>query len=404
MSCFICSNTDLKLIINLGKHPPPLNFLTKIQIQNRKERSFPLKLFYCKKCGLCQLGNVINPELMFKKYTYTSGISVDFRNHLNSLVKTLVKKFQLGSSDFVIDIGSNDGTLLSYFRSHGMKVLGVEPSNIARLALANRISTINKFFDVQVAKKILQNEGTAKIITATNVFAHVNKLDSFMKGVKMLLDTFGIFVSESQYLLDIIEKLEYDTIYHEHLRYYALKPLMMLFAQYDMEIFDVERIPSHGGSIRVYAGHKGIFSKSNSIKKLIKEEESKELYSLSTLKLFAKRIKENKDILMSLLFDLKRQGKKIVGISAPARSSTILNYCGINSKILDYIVEKGQLKIGKYTPGTHIKVVDDEILIQEQPDYALLLSWHLKNSVVTKIRNDGYDGKIIVPLPQVEIM
>ncbi|MEX0656022.1 MAG: class I SAM-dependent methyltransferase [Nitrosopumilaceae archaeon] len=404
MGCFICSNTNLQLIIDLGKHPPPLNFLTKEQIQNRKERLFSLQLFYCKKCGLCQLGNAVNPALMFKKYTYTSGISVDFRNHLNSLAKTLVKKFQLGLNDFVIDIGSNDGTLLSYFLPHGVKVLGVEPSNIAKLALANRISTINGFFSVPIAKKILQNEGTAKIITATNVFAHVNKLDSFMKGVKMLLDTFGIFVSESQYLLDMIEKLEYDTIYHEHLRYYALKPLMTLFEQYDIEIFDIERIPSHGGSIRVYAGHKGIFSKSNSIKELMKEEESKRLYFLTTLKLFAKRIKENKVALVSLLLDLKRQGKKIVGISAPARSSTILNYCEINSKILDYIVEKGQLKIGKYTPGTHIKVVDDEILIQEQPDYALLLSWHLKDSIVTKIRNDGYDGKIIVPLPQVEII
>jgi len=404
MRCFICSNTNLKLIIDLGKHPPPLNFLTNTHIRSRKERLFPLKLFYCEKCGLCQLDNAINPELMFKEYTYTSGISVDFRNHLNSLVKTLVKKFQLGSNDFVIDIGSNDGTLLSYFRSNGVKVLGVEPSNIAKLALANRIPTINKFFDVQVARKILHYEGTAKIITATNVFAHVNKLDSFMKGIKMLLGTSGIFVSESQYLLDIIEKLEYDTIYHEHLRYYSLKPLLALFKQYDMEVFDIERIPSHGGSIRVYASHKGMFSKSNSIKKLIKEEELKKLYSLTTLKLFAKRIKENKDALVSLLLDLKRRGKKIVGISAPARSSTILNYCKINSKILDYIVEKGQLKIGRYTPGTHIKVVDDKILIQEQPDYALLLSWHLRNSIVTKIKNDGYNGKIIVPLPQVEII
>lgn len=403
MRCYICSNDDLIQFLDLGKHPPPLNFVSKENLK-RDQSSYPLQVCFCNNCGLVQLGDAVDPNVMFKDYLYTSGVSTAFRNHLSQFAKSLVDRFSPISKDLVIDIASNDGTLLKFFQSYGVRVLGIEPSNIAKLAEENGISTINDFFNEDIANKILEKHGQAKIITITNAFAHIKDLDSIMKGIKLLLMKDGVFVSESQYLVDIIEKLEYDTIYHEHLRYYSLHTLLQLFEKYDMEIFDCERISSHGGSIRVYAASKGQFVKSNNIEKMLNLERKLNLSSIETYKEFANRVYENKNDLLSLLQKIKSSGQKIVGISAPARSSTILNFCHIDSSILDYVVEKSPLKLGKFTPGTHIEVVDDSKLVEDQPDYALLLSWHLSDSIIPKIQNDGYKGKIIVPLPKPKII
>jgi len=389
--------------LDLGKHPPPLNFVSEENV-NKNQKKFPLQVFYCSSCGLVQLGNAVDPNIMFKEYVYTSGVSIAFKNHLRSFTDLLVKRFGLNDKDLVIDVGSNDGTLLEGFVPFGIKVLGVEPSNVANIAIKNGISTVNDFFNEETAKKILKEWGQAKIITAANVSAHVDKLESFMKGIKLLLREDGAYISESQYLRDIIEKLEYDTIYHEHLRYYTVKQLVQLFEKYDMDIFDAERISAQGGSIRVYACHKGQFPITKSVQQILQDEYNSGISSLETLQDFSRRVKENKIQLQTLLSELKSQGKRIVGISAPARSSTILNYCEIGPEILDYVTEKSNLKIGKLTPGTHIKVVDDENLVRTQPDYALLLSWHLKDSIIPKIKKDGYKGKFIIPLPKVEII
>ncbi|MEK6947066.1 MAG: class I SAM-dependent methyltransferase [Nanoarchaeota archaeon] len=403
MRCYICSNDDLIQFLDLGKHPPPLNFVSKENLK-RAQSSYPLQVCFCNNCGLVQLGDAVDPNVMFKDYLYTSGVSTAFRNHLSQFAKSLVDRFSPIPKDLVIDIASNDGTLLKFFQSYGVRVLGIEPSNIAKLAEENGISTINDFFNEDIANKILEKHGQAKIITITNAFAHIKDLDSIMKGIKLLLMKDGVFVSESQYLVDIIEKLEYDTIYHEHLRYYSLHTLLQLFEKYNMEIFDCERISSHGGSIRVYAASKGQFIKSNNIEKMLNLERKLNLSSIETYKEFANRVYENKNDLLSLLQKIKSSGQKIVGISAPARSSTILNFCHIDSSILDYVVEKSPLKLGKFTPGTHIEVVDDSKLVEDQPDYALLLSWHLSDSIIPKIQNDGYKGKIIVPLPKPKII
>ena len=403
VKCYICSSPKLLQFLDLGEHPPPLNFVAKEEIERQKE-VFPLQVFFCESCGLIQLGDSVDPQIMFKEYLYTSGISLAFKSHLNSLAQLLVDRFDLGSNDLVIDIGSNDGTLLGYFSKHGVRILGVEPSSVAKIAQKNGVPTVNEFFNESIAKKILSDSGKAKIITATNVFAHVRDLQSFVNGVKLLLDDNGVFVTESQYLLDIIEKLEYDTIYHEHLRYYGLKQIVELFRLNNMEVFDAEHISSHGGSIRVYASHTGKFSVKESIQEILTQEDAAKLSSFETFKQFASRISENKQKLRTLLLDLKSQGKSIVGISAPARSSTILNYCEINSNILDYITEKSTLKIGKLTPGTHIRVEDDQLLTEQQPDYALLLSWHLGDSIISKIKKDGFKGKFIIPLPEPKII
>ena len=403
MQCYICSSNNLTNFLNLGNHPPPLNFVTKERLLDSNE-TFPLQVYFCNSCGLVQLGDAVDPKIMFKQYLYTSGISTAFRDHLESFTEKLVDRFSPNKDDLVIDIASNDGTLLQFFKNSGLRVLGVEPSNIADIAKKNGIHTVNDFFNETIAKQILDDNGQAKIITITNAFAHIKDLDSLMNGVKILLKEDGVFVSESQYLVDIIEKLEYDTIYHEHLRYYCLKPLIQLFEKYNMEVFDCERISSHGGSIRVYASLKGKFTKSDNVKNIIDYEDKLKLSEIETYQAFAKKIYENKNKLIALLSKIKADGHNIVGISAPARSSTILNFCNINSENLDYIAEKSTLKIGKFTPGSHIKVVDDNQLVLDQPDFALLLSWHLSDSIVAKIRDDGFKGKIILPLPEPKII
>jgi hypothetical protein len=403
MICYICSSKKLSKFLDLGSHPPPLNFVSKDDLQTKQE-IFPLQVYFCNNCGLVQLGDAVDPNVMFKNYLYTSGVSTAFRNHLSSFAKTLIDKFSPNKNDLIIDIASNDGTLLSFFQNFDLEVLGIEPSNIADIANENGIQTVKEFFNESVAKEILKNHKQAKIITITNAFAHIKDLDSLMNGIKLLLDENGVFVSESQYLVDILEKLEYDTIYHEHLRYYSLRSLIKLFDLYGMDVFDCERISSHGGSIRVYASFKGKYSKTQNIQKILDLEDKLHLLSLVTYEEFANRVYENRKNLNDLLKKIKSSGNKIVGVSAPARSSTILNFCSIDQTVLDYVAEKSSLKIGKYTPGSHIEVVDDERLVQEQPTFALLLSWHLSDSIVSKIKKDGYQGKIIVPLPEPKII
>jgi len=404
LPCYICEKNNLTEILDLGNHPPPLILLSESEVKNKNETLFPLKLFFCNDCGLVQLKDAVDPELLFKEYSYTSSASTAFKNHLHDFAKYLVEKFNLTENDLVIDIASNDGTLLEGFLPFGVKVLGVEPSVVAKLAEKKGVTTVNDFFDEGAARKILENWGKAKIITATNVFAHVHKLDSLMKGIKLLLEENGSFVSENHYLLDLIEKLEYDTIYHEHLRYYGLHQLVRLFKKYDMVVYDIERIPTHGGSIRVFSSFKNKHPVTTNVKNLLEQENALALTSQKTLFAFADKVKENKSELLLLLKKLRSEGKSIVGISAPARSCTLLNYCEIGPTLLDYITESSPLKIGKYTPGSHLEIKSDSLLNEEKPDYALLLSWHLKDSIIPKIRQNGYKGKFIIPLPKPVIL
>ena len=404
MECYICKKNDLTEILDLGNHPPPLILLSENELKTKSEPLFPLKLFLCEVCGLVQLDDAVDPELLFRDYSYTSSASVSFKNHLHSFAKKIVEKYGLTKDDLVIDIASNDGTLLQGFLSHDVKVLGIEPSNVAKLAEEKGVTTVNDFFDEKIANEILQKYGKAKIITATNVFAHIHKLDSLMNGIKVLLDDDGSFISENHYLKDLIEKLEYDTIYHEHLRYYGLSQLVTLFEKYDMEVYHVERIPTHGGSIRVFACQKNTHEITSSVVSLLMEEKEMRLTSKQTLLDFAEKVHENKSELLYILKKLQSEGKKVVGISAPARSCTVLNFCNIDSSLLNYITESSSLKIGKFTPGTHIPIKSDSFLNDEQPDYALLLSWHLKDSIVPKLRQNGFKGKFIIPLPSPKII
>lgn len=389
-------------VLDLGQQPPSDAFLRREDL-SRPEVVYPLEFCVCQSCGLAQLNYAVDPEKLFRDYVYNTATNNALKVNFKTLVGSLVGRFNLKKGDLAVDVGSNDGTLLSYYMPFGVKVLGVDPSSAAKLALANNIPTINDFFSLEVAKRVVKENGRAKVVTATNVLAHVIGLDDFMAGIYELLDAEGVFVSESGYVLDLVEKLQYDSIYHEHLRYYALRPLNILFDKFGMEIFDAERIPSHGGSIRVYAAKKGSREIGQGVKGLLDLEERFGLYGGRAYADFAARVRQNKLDLQKFILEQKSAGKKIVGIGAPAKGNTLLNFCRLGPDIIDYLVEKSELKIGLFSPGMRIPVVEEARLFAEQPEYALMLSWNLADELIPKIRRNGYKGKFIIPTPKVII-
>ena len=394
--CQICSFEPLYPIIALGHQPPSDAFISP----ERKHESFnvyPLDVFFCTNCKLVQLGYMVDPEILFRDYVYNTRTNAATCDNFMELAKSVTKKYKLKNEDLVVDIGSNDGTLLEFFKSQGAQVLGIDPSSTAKIAIDNGIPTIIDFFNKKTAQYVVDKYKRPKIITAMNVFAHVKELDSFMRGISMLLDDQGIFISESHYLLDMIEKLQYDAIYHEHLRYYSIKPLIYLFSKYNMEVFYVERIPSHGGSLRVYAAKSGAYDRDGSVQELIQTEERAGLHLQETYDRFAHRIVESKHRLLELILQIKKKGYEIVGIGAPAKGNTFLNFCQIREDLITYLAEHSKLKIGLLAPGSLIPVLDEEKIFQEQPPYALLLSWNLKNIIVSKLLAKGYRGKLIIP-------
>ena len=394
---------NLYKFLSLG-HQPPSNAFLKEEDLNKPETYYPLDLFYCGKCKLVQLGYAVDPNILFKEYVYTTGTNNSLVKNFIELVEKLVKKFKLTKSDFAIDIGSNDGTLLKWYLKYNIKILGIEPSSAADIAIRERAPTIKEFFNKKTALKIEKKYGKAKVITAANVFAHVKDLKSFVEGVKELLTDNGVFVLESHYLLNLITDMQWDSIYHEHLRYYNLKSLIYLFNKFDMDLFDAERIITHGGSIRVYVCKKGDYSKSNNIRKLVEMEEGNGLYNKETFMKFSRKVLLHKMEIQEMLRTIKKKGKRIVGIGAPAKGNTLLNYCNITPDIMDFIVEKSDLKIGLYAPGIHIKVVEENFLFEEQPEYAFLLAWNIADEIIPKLKKMGYKGKFIVPIPKPHIV
>lgn len=403
MACFICGEEGLVPFLDLGAQPPSDAFIRKEDL-GKPEARYPLVLSFCKTCALVQLTSVVPPEVLFTEYVYTTGMNNSLRANFKELVEELVSRFSLGSKDLAIDIGSNDGTLLENYTPHGVPTLGVDPSSAASIAVSKGIRTVRDFWNNETAGKIVAEYGKAKMITATNVFAHVDDLGSFMRGIQTALRENGVFVTESGYLLDMIATGGYDAVYHEHLRYYSLRPLTRLFADFGMEVFGAERVPSHSGSIRVYAARKGAEPVTPSVAQLLAEEEKTGLYRKETFLAFSTRADAHRVALAARLKRLKAEGNRIVGIAAPAKGNTLLNFCSFTTREIEYLAEKSALKVGLFAPGTHIPVVAEERLIAEQPEYALILSWNLSAELVPKLRAKGYRGAFILPFPQPHII
>ena len=405
-SCRMCKSKNMTKFLDLGFSALSDNFLTSEQL-DLSETRYPLNVYICNECGLFQLGYVVQPELMFNEnYPYDSSTTKTGREHFTSMAFEICDKFDLKENSFVIDVGSNTGVLLSGFKSKGMRVLGIEPStNVAQIAIENGIETLMEFFSSKLIDRILDKYEKASVITGTNVFAHVDNLDDFVNTCDKLLTEEGVIVIEAPYSLDLLENLEYDTIYHEHLSYLSVKPVVNFFKKFDMEVFDLQLQKIHGGTLRYFVGRKDRRKLSNNISKFLSLEEDKKIYSLDNLKKFAKKVANHRNELKNLLMDLKRQKKRIVGISAPAKGNTLLNYCRIGPEILDYVTEKNPLKIGKYTPGMHIPVYSDDKLLENRPDYALILAWNFADEIIKnnqEYRKGG--GKFIVPIPTPKVI
>ena len=329
------------------------------------------------------------------------------RENFKNLALEAKNNLNLKNNDLIVDIGSNDGTLLKPFKELGFNVLGVEPSQAADLAIKSGINTEKTYFNKEQAIKIKQKYGNASVVTAANVFAHIHDVHEIVAGIKELCDDGGVFISESHYLLGLLKTVQYDTVYHEHLRYYSVIALQELFKKHDLEIFDVKHIPTHGGSIRVYTSKKGSRTIKSSVTKIIQEERDYGLLSSDNKCYidFANNIKNSKLKLLNILTNIKLKGQKIFAIGAPSRASTLFSYVGLDETIIDGVMEvSNSHKLNKYMPGTKIPILDEEALYKEQPEYALFGSWHIAEELSEIIRNKGYKGKFIVPLPEPMIM
>jgi hypothetical protein len=404
----MCYGRNLHEFLDLGLTPPSDRFLFEHQLGHHED-CFPLKVVICDDCGLVQLNYVVPADLLYcNDYPYESSTTAAGRRHWREFAETVVRMLSLDREDLVVDIGSNVGVLLNAFKDQGARVLGVDPAaNIAEIANRGGIETITAFFNTKAAEQIVSTKGKASVITATNVFAHISDLQDLMVAVDRMLNEKGVFIVEAPYFPELVQNLEYDTIYHEHLSYLSLKPMCRFFDRIGMEIFEVQRRDIHGGSFRVFVQRKGpsAWPVSSVIGELLAAEEREAIYNHQTLRKFASGVAQNRLDLRELLLGLKRDGKRIAGVSAPAKGMTLLNYCGIGSDILDFVTEKSALKIGRYTPGMQIPVVADKVLFERKPDYAILLAWNFAEEIMNNLKPfSDAGGKFIMPIPYPRIV
>ncbi len=405
-NCRLCHSNKLKSVVKFCATPPANAFVSNRDL-NIEQETYPLEVFFCCNCKHVQLLDVVNPSILFKNYVYVSGTSPVFIKHFEDYSKSLIDSFSPSFDEIIIDIGSNDGTLLSFFKQEGFKVLGIDPAKeISEIANKKGIETLNNFFDLELSNHIKKNYPKASIITANNVFAHCDDLIGIVNGVKNLLSENGTFVFEVSYLVDVVEKTLFDTIYHEHLSYHSVIPLIDFFKSNGMELFKVDFINTHGGSIRGFAKLECSKIKTdNSIKNLVQLEKKLGIDNPKTFINFDEKITLLKKRLLEILHTLKSEGKKIAAFGAPAKATTLMYQFGLNKDVIDYIIDDSPLKQGLYSPGLHIPVLSSEHLKNQSPDYLLLLAWNFADSIVEKNKEFlESGGHFIVPLPQIQII
>ncbi len=404
-TCRFCGSVDLLKFIEMGDMPLAGGFLREEDIPN--EKLYPLDVYFCRECKLVQLLDVVPKEVLFEEYFYLSSTTKTLTQHFVDFAKLLKERF-LQDDSFVVEIGCNDGVFLKPLKVLGIRSLGFEPAkNIAKIAKSYGLNVANDYFTEKTASEIAKKEGKADLVSASNVFAHIEDLYDVVNGVKAFLKDDGIFVFEVHYLLDLIEKMQYDTLYHEHLYYHSITALTKFFKKLGMEIFDVQRIPIHEGSIRVFV--KNAKSKKykilSSVNELLNLEKQKGLDIPSTFVKFGEDVKEHRTKLWSMLKKIKADGKKLIGYGAPGRGNTLLNYCKIGKDILDYVTDESPTRQGKFIPGMHVPIISPENIKKTKPDFALMLAWSYANEILAKEQEfiKG-GGKFILPLPSPKII
>ena len=403
--CLVCKSAAVEKFLDLGRTALANRFLAGEELY-LPEPKFPLVVGFCHACTHVQLTEIVPPGALFTDYLYVSSASDLLKTHLHELSDVVINRFNLGRDDLVVDLGCNDGTLLQGFQRYGVRTLGVDPArNLAELTKAAQIERYVGFFGSKSAEEIKTRWGLARIIIATNTFPHIPDLSDFVAGLNTLLAPGGAVVLEMHYLLDLIEQGAFDTIYHEHVSYWALKPLVTLFETVGMEVVLAERLPLHHGQLRVTIRRKGEAPAHPSVEEILEDERAKGLDQFRTYGIFTRRVAEIKRTLRGSLLGLRSDGKRIAGYGAPAKASTLLEYLGLGVEVLQYIVDRSPLKQGRYTPGLHIPVVSPDRLVVDRPDYVLLLAWNFVDEIIhqqTAYRMLG--GKFIVPVPQIRII
>ena len=403
--CRSCEADNGSLVIDLGLQPLANNLL-RPEDSPEAEPKFPLRIAVCEKCWLIQILETVPPVKLFSEYLYFSSFSQNMLNHAKTAAQSYLSDFELGRQSLVIEVASNDGYLLQNFVHFGVPCLGIEPAaNIAKVAREKGIETLTEFFGVELTERVVNEGRSADLILGNNVFAHVPDTNGFVASVKKLLKPQGSAVFEFPYGVDLIEHNEFDTIYHEHVFYFTLTPLLPLFARHGLELWRVERIPIHGGSLRLFVAHAGSRPVENSVVRLAQEERDKGLTDLRYYADFGKRVERLRYDLRSLIQRLKREGKSIAAYGASAKGSTLLNYYGIGHESLDFVADRSTYKQGRLTPGTHIPIVPAEALLERMPDYTLLLTWNFADEILKQqqaYRDRG--GKFIIPIPEVKVV
>jgi hypothetical protein len=405
-TCRGCGNTKLRRFLELGPQPLANAFL-RDPAEFDGEQRYPLDVYFCERCTLVQLMDVIDPAVLFRNYLYVTGTSDTIAEHNQRYAATVVDFLQIGSNDLVVEAASNDGSLLREFRARGVKTLGVEPAtNIADMARKSGIETVAEFFNLQTAQRLRESHGGAHAVIGNNVFAHVDDPQDFLRGAAHLLTDQGLVIIEVPYLGELLDRLEYDTVYHEHIGYFSITALLRLCDEVGLSIVRVDHVPVHGGSIRFYAGRKERHpSHGPSVLAEAAEEAAQGLTTFRRYERFAEEVEGNRRELLALLHRLKDQGHELAAYGAPAKGNTLLNYCGIGPELIPYTVDKSPLKVNLYTPGMHVPVRPVQTLLERQPDYLLILAWNFAEEIMRQQSEyEARGGRFIIPLPHPRIV
>jgi len=405
--CRFCAHPLNHVFVDLGMSPLCQTHITPEQL-NAMEPFFPLRAYVCSECLLVQLEEFVAPADIFSEYAYFSSFSDSWVEHARRYAEAMRERFRLGAGSKVMEIASNDGYLLQHFVAKGVPVLGIEPAqNIAEVARGKGVPTVSRFFGRETARAIRQEHGSPDLLLGNNVLAHVPDINDFVGGMQLLLKPDGVITMEFPHLMQLMELNQFDTIYHEHFSYLSFTTVVKIFAHHGLTMFDVEQIPTHGGSLRIYARQASDASKpvGQRVHELLKLEADKGYDRLDRYTSFEEQVRRTKRTLLEFLVDAKKRGKKIVGYGAPGKGNTLLNYCGIRTDFLDFTVDRNPYKQSKYTPGTHIPILAPERLMEAKPDYVLILPWNLKDEITQQLAGiRAWGGKFVVPIPTVQIL